>query len=49
MLYYTSRFAPQDVVGKSVVIHSGIDDMITQPSGNSGIKIACGEIVKNVI
>jgi len=49
MLYYTSRFTPQDVVGKSVVIHSGIDDMITQPSGNSGIKIACGEIVKNVI
>lgn len=48
MLYYTSRFTPQDVVGKSVIIHSGTDDMITQPSGNSGIKIACGEIVKNV-
>ena len=49
MLYYTSRFTPQDVVGRSVVIHSEIDDMITQPSGNSGTKIACGEVVKNIL
>jgi len=49
MLYYTSRFTPQDVVEKSVVIHLKSDDMITQPSGNSGTKIACGEIVKNII
>lgn len=48
MLYYTSRFTPQEVIGKSAIIHSGIDDLKTQPSGNSGIKIACGVILKNV-
>ena len=46
MIYYTSRFTPQDVVGKSIVIHQNMDDMETQPSGNSGVKIACGEILK---
>lgn len=46
MLYYTSRFTPQDVVGKSAIIHSGIDDLKTQPSGNAGTKIACGVITK---
>lgn len=46
MLFYTSRFSPDDIIGKSAVIHSGIDDMKTQPSGDSGTKIACGEIIK---
>ena len=46
MIYYTSRFTPQDVVGKAIVIHKNMDDMETQPSGNSGVKIACGEIIK---
>ena len=46
MLYYTNRFKPDDVIGKSIIIHKMIDDMITQPSGNSGTRIACGVIVK---
>jgi Cu-Zn family superoxide dismutase len=41
---YTDRFRPQDVIGRSVVIHSGPDDFSSQPAGNSGGRIACGVI-----
>lgn len=47
MLYYTSRFTPEDVVGKSIIIHNMVDDMKTQPAGNSGDRIACGVIRLN--
>lgn len=30
--------------GKSLIIHSGTDDGISQPSGNSGERLICGEI-----
>lgn len=40
----TDRFHLQEVVGKTVIIHSGPDDFTTQPSGNAGEKIACGVI-----
>ena len=46
MLYYTNRFRPDDVVGKSIIIHKMRDDMVSQPSGNSGERIACGVIIK---
>ncbi|MBR5800891.1 MAG: superoxide dismutase family protein [Lachnospiraceae bacterium] len=42
--FYDKRFTIDDVIGKSVVIHAGRDDFSTQPSGNAGAKIACGEI-----
>lgn len=40
----TNRFTVQEIIGKIVIIHSGVDDFTTQPSGNSGEKIACGVI-----
>ena len=40
----TDRFRVKDVIGRTVVIHSGPDDFRTQPSGNAGNKIACGVI-----
>ena len=40
----TDRFCLADVLGRTVVIHSGADDFTTQPAGNSGKKIACGVI-----
>lgn len=40
----TGRFQPEDVVGKTVVIHGDPDDFHTQPSGNAGRKIGCGVI-----
>jgi superoxide dismutase, Cu-Zn family len=33
-----------DVLGKAIVIHEGPDDYTTQPSGNSGKRVACGVI-----
>ena len=44
MLYYTNRFTPEMVVSKSVIIHEMKDDLKTDPSGNSGKRIACGVI-----
>lgn len=32
------------IVGRSVVVHGGVDDYNTQPSGNSGPRVACGVI-----
>jgi Cu-Zn family superoxide dismutase len=32
--------------GTSLVIHAKADDMKTDPSGNSGDRIACGMITK---
>lgn len=42
---YTDRFYPEDIIGRTVIIHGMADDFRTQPSGDSGMKIACGEIV----
>jgi len=35
---------PNSIVGRSIVLHGGVDDFATQPSGNSGPRIACGVI-----
>lgn len=35
---------PDDVLGKAVVLHEKADDYSSQPSGNSGARIACGVI-----
>lgn len=43
---YTHRFDINEIIGRSVVIHSNPDDFVTQPSGNSGTKIGCGIIKK---
>ena len=40
----TDRFRIKDVIGRTVVIHSGSDNFRTQPAGNTGNKIACGVI-----
>lgn len=43
-VFLTGRFAVRDIIGRTVIIHEGPDDFHTQPSGNSGAKIACGVI-----
>ncbi len=35
---------PNDLVGRALVVHAEADDYKTQPSGNSGDRIACGVI-----
>lgn len=44
MCVYTDRFAVKDIIGRVIIIHARPDDFTTQPSGNSGEKIACGKI-----
>lgn len=36
-----------DVVGKGVIVHKDPDDFKTQPTGNSGARVACGVIRKS--
>ncbi|MDD6094940.1 MAG: superoxide dismutase family protein, partial [Clostridia bacterium] len=45
-LFLTDRFSVREVIGRTAVIHSMPDDFTSQPSGNSGEKIACGEILR---
>lgn len=46
LLFLTDRFCVEEVIGKTVIIHDHPDDFTSQPSGNSGTKIACGVIQK---
>lgn len=32
------------IIGKSLILHEGEDDLVSEPSGNSGKRIACGVI-----
>lgn len=40
----TDRFSIPDIIGRTTVIHQDPDDFMTQPSGHSGMKMACGVI-----
>ena len=40
----TDRFCVDEIIGRTVVIHGGSDDLHSQPAGNAGAKIACGVI-----
>ena len=42
--FYTNRFTIDEIIGKVVIIHDMPDDFKSQPSGDSGTKIACGKI-----
>lgn len=36
----------QDILGKGLIVHQGADDFVTQPTGNSGARVACSAIIK---
>lgn len=46
MVFYDSFLSIPMILNRSVIIHSSPDDFTTQPSGNSGSKIACGVITQ---
>ena len=43
-VFLTDRFSCSSIIGKTIIIHAHPDDFLTQPSGHSGEKIACGPI-----
>lgn len=45
MQVLTCRFTVREILGRTVIIHSGPDDFHSQPAGNSGTRLACGKIV----
>ncbi len=36
--------ANNSILGRSVIVHSGTDDYVSQPAGNAGSRIGCGVI-----
>ena len=45
--YFDPKLAltgPNSIVGRSVIVHAGRDDLKSQPSGDSGARVACGTI-----
>lgn len=44
MCFFTDKFTVVDILGRSVMIHENPDDYRTQPAGDSGKRIACGQI-----
>lgn len=33
------------ILGHALIVHSGADDFVTQPTGNAGARVACGVIM----
>lgn len=44
LVFFTNRFSVDQIIGRTMIIHSGVDDFTSQPSGNAGKRIACGVI-----
>lgn len=36
----------KNIIGKSVIVHQGVDDFVTQPTGDAGGRISCGGIIQ---
>lgn len=36
----------KNILGKAIIIHEGGDDFRSQPSGDAGPRVACGEIIR---
>lgn len=38
--------ATKDILGKAIIVHQGVDDYTSQPSGAAGSRVSCGGIIK---
>ena len=36
----------KDILGKAVIVHQGVDDFVTQPTGAAGGRVSCGGIIE---
>ena len=39
---WSTSVASNNIIGKSIIVHGGTDDYVTQPTGNSGPRVGCG-------
>lgn len=46
--FYDKRLRIEDILDRTVIIHAMPDDFMTQPAGNSGARIACGIIRREI-
>ena len=37
--------ANKDILGKAIIVHQGVDDYTTQPTGDAGGRVSCGGII----
>jgi Cu-Zn family superoxide dismutase len=44
VLWTLGGTSDKNILGKSIIVHGGMDDYTTQPTGNSGTRIGCGVI-----
>ena len=43
----TGSDTTKNILNKAIIVHGGVDDFTTQPTGNAGSRIGCGVIKKN--
>ncbi len=36
----------KDILGKAIIVHQGVDDFTTQPTGDAGGRVSCGGIIQ---
>ncbi|MBO3098800.1 superoxide dismutase family protein [Gelidibacter pelagius] len=38
--------ANKDIIGKAIIVHEGVDDFVSQPTGDAGGRVSCGGIIE---
>ncbi len=36
----------KNIIGKGIIVHAGVDDFVTQPTGAAGGRVSCGGIIQ---
>ncbi|WP_308993005.1 superoxide dismutase family protein [Mariniflexile litorale] len=36
----------KDIIGRGIIVHAGVDDFTTQPTGDAGGRVSCGGIIE---
>ncbi|MGB5419197.1 superoxide dismutase family protein [Algibacter sp.] len=36
----------KDIIGKGIIVHAGVDDLTSQPSGAAGARVSCAGIIE---